>query len=431
MTQPTDDFANNLNDTAHPLGQVVFEGTAHGVLEVTGDRDWFSLQLGAGTTYLITLQGQHAGGGTLDDAYLRLHDGTGALIAENDDVELGVNRNSQLIFTASTSGTYYLEAGAFNDSQIGTYTVGLSGTGLTDDYRDSFTDPAAPFGQVAVNGSSTSALDAAGDRDWFRVQLVAGTTYIINLQGQHAGAGTLEDPYVRLHDANGALLAQNDDVAVGVNRNSQLTFTATSSGSYYVEAGGFNDDYVGTYTVSVNATALTDDFADNLAEFTAPIGQLAVNGSATGNLESLGDRDWLQVQLNAGTSYVIALQGLRAGGGTLEDPYLRLHDASGALIAENDDILSGFDRDSQLSLMVPTTGTYYLEAGAFNDATIGTFRASVTQSGRRHSPRHRPPGRSWMSTLRRMVTLMAMGGVTCCGAMTARSRPGRPTVLVY
>jgi hypothetical protein len=378
LTLPTDDFANGLSDAAHPLGQVALGELAVGALEITGDRDWFSVQLAAGATYLINLQGQQAGAGTLDDPYLRLHDSNGALLAENDDVELGVNRDSQLTFTASTSATYYLEAGAFNDSLTGTYTCILSSTGLTDDFRDSLGDPAAPFGQVAVNGSAIGTLDAIGDRDWFRVQLVAGTTYLINLQGQHAGTGTLEDPIMRLHDGNGAVIAQNDDVTDGVNRDSQLTFTASTSGVYYIEAGGFNDDYVGTYRVSVNTTALTDDFADSLSDSTAPFGQLAINGSAAGDLESVGDRDWFQIQLNAGTSYVLALQGLRAGGGTLADPYLRLHDASGAVIAQNDDIVSGFDRDSQLSLTVPTTGMYYLEAGAFNDAAIGTYRASVT-----------------------------------------------------
>jgi hypothetical protein len=378
LTLPTDDFANSLSDATHPLGQVALGELAIGALETTGDRDWFSVQLEAGTSYLINLQGQHGGAGTLDDPYLRLHDSSGALLAENDDIELGVNRDSQLIFTASTSATYYLEAGGFNDSLTGTYTVLVSSTGLTDDFRNSLADQTAPFGQVEVNGSALGSLEASGDRDWFRVQLVAGTTYVIDLQGQHAGTGTLEDPLLRLHDGNGTLIAQNDDVTAGVNRDSQLTFTAAASGVYYIEAGGFNDDYVGTYQVNVTATALTDDFADSLSDTTAPFGPLAVNGSASGNLESVGDRDWFQIQLNAGTSYVLALQGLRAGSGTLQDPYLRLHDASGAVIAQNDDILSGFDRDSQLSLTVPTSGTYYLEAGAFNDAALGTYRASVT-----------------------------------------------------
>jgi hypothetical protein len=126
---------------------------------------------------------------------------------------------------------------------------------VTDDYANSLTDTSHPFGQVAVNGLSTGTIEINGDRDWFRVQLTAGTAYTLNLQGLHSGGGTLEDPYLRLHDSTGILLAQNDDIVQGVNRDSQLAFTATTSGTYYLEAGAFNDQYTGTYTVSIVAAA--------------------------------------------------------------------------------------------------------------------------------------------------------------------------------
>ena len=43
-----------------------------------------------------------------------------------------------------------------------------------DDFRNSLTDTSHPFGSVAINGSSTGALEVVGDRDWFQVQLAGG-----------------------------------------------------------------------------------------------------------------------------------------------------------------------------------------------------------------------------------------------------------------
>src|SRR4051812_40488389 len=224
-----------------------------------------------------------------------------------------------------------------------------------DDFRDSLADTGA-FGQVPINGFSIGNLEAIGDRDWFGVSLAAGTTYVINLQGSQAGGGTLEDPYLRLHDSTGAVLAQNDDVVSGTNRDSQVTFTASASGTYYLDAGSFNDGYTGTYKLGVTSTGSTDDFRDSPVD-SGMFGQVPLNGSNFGNLEVAGDRDWFAVNLSAGTTYVINLQGLQAGVGTLEDPYLRLHDSTGALLLQNDDVVPGADRDSQVTFAVTTSGT--------------------------------------------------------------------------
>src|SRR5829696_3142538 len=104
-----------------------------------------------------------------------------------------------------------------------------------DDYANTPTDTARPIGHITVNGTATGTLEAAGDRDWFEVALLAGRTYSIQLRGQ-AGGGTLADPYVRLHASNGTLLFENDDVSQ-FDLDSRLTFTPAASATYYVEVG--------------------------------------------------------------------------------------------------------------------------------------------------------------------------------------------------
>ena len=123
-----------------------------------------------------------------------------------------------------------------------------------DDFANSLADAAHPFGHLNVGGSATGALQQAGDHDWFAVNLQAGVSYAITETGHSGGGGTLADPFLQLHDASGAVVASNDDITNGSNPDSRIAFTATSSGTYYVDAGGFVDGYAGSYTVAVTQT---------------------------------------------------------------------------------------------------------------------------------------------------------------------------------
>jgi Ca2+-binding RTX toxin-like protein len=121
-----------------------------------------------------------------------------------------------------------------------------------DDYADKFTDTTHPFGQATIGAPIAGMLQAIGDRDWFKVQLNAGTDYVINLTGQDGGGGTLGDPILRLHDAGGAQLAVNDD-ADSWTFDSRLVVHPAASGTFYVEAGSLGDFNSGSFTLSVQA----------------------------------------------------------------------------------------------------------------------------------------------------------------------------------
>ncbi len=123
-----------------------------------------------------------------------------------------------------------------------------------DDFASSLTDRAAPIGSLSTSGPVSGALQQAGDRDLFQVTLQAGTTYTISEIGHQGGGGTLGDPFLRLDDATGNVVASNDDIVDGSNPDSRIVFTPTVSGTYYVEAGAFVDGYAGTYTLSMSQT---------------------------------------------------------------------------------------------------------------------------------------------------------------------------------
>jgi|GEM_PF-3322998 len=124
-----------------------------------------------------------------------------------------------------------------------------------DAVASSLTDTSRPFGQLASGGTATGDLEQAGNRDWFRVVLIGGTSYTITETGHTGGGGTLADPFLRLHDASGNLLASNDDIVSGTNPDSRIVFVAPTTGTYFVEAGSFLDGYAGTYTLSLGGPA--------------------------------------------------------------------------------------------------------------------------------------------------------------------------------
>lgn len=82
-----------------------------------------------------------------------------------------------------------------------------------------------------------------------------------------------------------------------------------------------------------------------------------------GALSPSGDVDVVRIDLRAGDSYTIALEGI--GTNELNDPYLEVYDAFGNLVASNDDA-DGLD--SQLTFSPDSTGTYYLVASSYDGA---------------------------------------------------------------
>jgi tetratricopeptide (TPR) repeat protein len=77
----------------------------------------YQVKMQAGEVYLIDLES-----GAFD-TLLRVHDGQGKLLAENDDIAYPANLNSRLLFTAPADGTYRLVATSFEQRGTGAYTL--------------------------------------------------------------------------------------------------------------------------------------------------------------------------------------------------------------------------------------------------------------------------------------------------------------------
>ena len=245
--------------TTSTTGRVDVGASATGNIESDSDKDWFRVDLEAGKLYQIDLEGVDGGGGALADPFLSLLDGTGSLIADNDDS--GGSFDSRIVYVPATTGAYYTEAkwAAAGAPPPGTYT--LSVTELETRTAEGDTDFAssiATLGMVEVGGSATGEIDPADDIDWFRVVLEAGKTYVFGLKGNETDVGTLPDPLLLLWDSPGLKeLARDNDGGDG--SDSRLEYTATASGIHYLDASAAGDasSNKGTYTLSVREVACT------------------------------------------------------------------------------------------------------------------------------------------------------------------------------
>jgi len=162
----------------------------------------------------------------------------------NDDG--GSGRNSRLSYTPTTTGTYYIAAGGYGRN-TGSYSFSISKTGLLDDYSANTNTT----GSLSIGSSTTGNIEIAGDLDWFAVSLTADTIYQINLEGSPTSAGTLSDPYLRgIYNSSGVLISGTTNDDGGNGRNSKLSYTPTSTGTYYIATGGYQNEK-GSYKLSI------------------------------------------------------------------------------------------------------------------------------------------------------------------------------------
>lgn len=274
----TDDYPLSVSTT----GMVAVGGAATpGVIDYSDDGDLFKVQLSAGVTYRFDLSSPLT---SEVDPYLMLF-GTQPevdLIAYDDDSgELPLD--SMLYFTPSDSGTYYLAAFDYAEA-TGTYSV--SATRTADDFDGATTTR----GIVQVGGGASSGrIDVPTDVDMFAVSVVANQQYTFELWSTSTGG--LVDPYLTLVDANGHMLASDDDA--GVDYDSLLTFTATSTGTVYLAAMDY-DAGTGGYQLSgyvrnrIAGSAGDDAMAGTAARDTLDA------GAGNDTLRSSADDDILQ-----------------------------------------------------------------------------------------------------------------------------------------
>jgi Ca2+-binding RTX toxin-like protein len=169
----------------------------------------------------------------------------------------------------------------------------------------------------------------------------------------------------------------------GWNDAGQVHYGARSSATGFQDAGG------------LTPTALLVVTADDAAGDITTTRSVVVGGVAVvSTIDTIGDQDFYKVELVAGRSYEFGMFGETAGPGgvPLVDSLVEIRRADGSLITSADGgassqlnvANSGFD--AILSYTPSTSGTYFINARAFDNATedgpngdlVGDYRLTAT-----------------------------------------------------
>lgn len=320
-----DDYRNNPSTT----GAVAVGATVTGVINVTGDRDWFKVNLEANTLYALAASSANISSLTVMDA-------NGALVSASDAFGStgfqGMGANG-IGFMPKVGGDYFIDIGI----AMGTGGYSLSVAASPDDYRNNTTTT----GTVAVGGTTAGAFNIWGDHDWLKVNLTANTLYAITVPGT---SGSI----LGMHDGDGQYVLGSDGYG-----SAALGFMPATSGTYYLDVSSVSGP--AGYTVAVAASP--DDFASN----TTTSGAVAPGGSTAGIVNVVGDHDWFKVNLDANTLYAITATGIAA-------PYLSVRNADGTVFSALDGYGSG-----TLGFMPASSGLYYIDlasSGATGNYTL-------------------------------------------------------------
>ena len=146
--------------------------------------------------------------------------------------------NAWAIVTPSEDGKYHVSV------------IELGANGASEADAD-FGIGRFPFGRVKVGISAAGNIGSVGDEDGFDLDLEAGKTYQIDMEGSGTNRGTLLDPNLFLFDGLSFVTvgANNDG---GDNLNSRLTYTPPTTGDYFIQASAATESSgTSTYTLSV------------------------------------------------------------------------------------------------------------------------------------------------------------------------------------
>jgi len=362
---------------------------------------------------------------TTDDLTLSIGTVTGAVALDADTARYTISGiDAETVLNVSLAALKVTDAvGNPNSSFLGAYQVDIS----TFAYPGPLA-PTNPPGSLIYDGSYSATVQFAGDSDGFTLNVDAGQMITVKITPT---ALTLQPSVVLRNPAN-AVIASG--TAAGAGQNAILqNVTAASSGVYTISVGG-SASTTGGYSVEVTLNSALEN-EGNLAGSTnetlgtaqdlstaftslgtgstragvrgrsesVSVSEIEPNGttatatafsSATsvptglyqlgisGTVGSGTDNDYFNVgQLQAGDVITITQSGSVSGRGTNTDTLVRLYRSGGTIEASDDDggpgPAGGGGDSLEHRFTITVTDTYYIRAGRFAAANLGTWQLGI------------------------------------------------------
>jgi hypothetical protein len=205
----------------------------------------------------------------------------------------------------------------------------------------------------------------------YSVKLEKGRTYQIEMSSPAFASSLFLD------NAAGKELARAKS---GLVSPARITFACKESGTYKIVASAQKKEAIGKYGLNVKAmeTKVAKAAPARKQAENAPKSEPAKVQVFESKLTDTDPKDRVrtashckifEVEMKQGQAYVIDLRS------TEFDPFLRVEDADGRELAQDDD--SGGDLNARLRFIAPHTGTFRVIATTFAGGSTGSFTLSV------------------------------------------------------
>ena len=347
--QPAEAGPDDYPDQAAGAARLPVGATVKAQIETSADEDWFAVALEGGQTYRMDLTGP------AQAHFHEVRDEAENVVSEESPSDQ-TGRAGAEEGSSDVSGRSETQAAPTVAKSTGNPATGWTGEDAKNPHSDGGDASSA---DARSDGSDESSADARSD-------------------GSDASSAD-----ARSDGSDASAPSAEDSILFGFG---WAQFKPEKTGMYYV--GTRSDKGTGDYALSLRQ--LSDDYSAD----TTTAGTVAVDGTATGDIESARDRDWFSVTLAAGKTYRIDLMGAQTSDGTLRDPYLAgIHNSGGTLISGTTDEDDGAGTNSRVDFTATTAGAHYVAAGGAGNRT-GTYTLSVTEI-----PDDHPAGTSTTGTV--------------------------------
>jgi hypothetical protein len=235
------------------------------------DVDLYAFQATIGST--LTAVTSLPSGGNPMDTELRLFNSSGTELAFNDDANGTLY--SQINYTFGATGTYYIGVAGYNNrnynpvsgsgavaGSIGDYHLSLNVTSPADiggtlgTARNSGIFNSSPGGTYTNTAAIGDGPAGNADVDMYQFQATVGS--LLTAVTSQPSGGTAMDTELRLFDSSGNELAFNDDA--NGTFYSQVNYTFTATGTYYIGVAGFNNRNYNPVTGAGAVAGSTGDY---------------------------------------------------------------------------------------------------------------------------------------------------------------------------
>ncbi len=357
----------------------------------------YTVHLVKGAKYTITLRSS-------TDSYLRLEDDAGKEVAEDDDggaQDPGAQGlDAKVEFTPEKTGKFKLIATTYDQGATGDFVLSILREGkgvVAEEKGDKGTkggkelDP-QPGKALTVkltltekDGTDTKRQGSYAKN--YSVNLVKGARYTITLR-------SATDSYLRLEDASGQQVAEDDDSGAqdpgAEGLDAKIQYTPEKSGKFKLIATTYDQGATGNFTLSIlregkgEAGGEKGDTGSGKEIDPQP-------GKAVTLKLTLTDKDKTDtkrqgsyaknysVHLVKGAKYTITMR-------SPVDSYLRLEDATGQEVAFDDDggaqDPGAEGLDAKIEYTPEKTGKFKLIATTFAEGATGNFTLSILREGK-------------------------------------------------